>query len=134
MHSAPFVRWLLPACLSLLAACTQTPSNVSLDADAQSKCPLQIQRGQELMLSLRSNPSTGFRWVVKDAASGVLKSLGPEVYSNPEEVGLVGSAGQSTWRYKAEQTGNGHLLMIYHRPWEANVAPASTFDCQVEVK
>lgn len=134
MHSAPFVRWLLPASLSVLAACTQTPSNVSLDDDAQSRCPLALYTGQEVLISLRSNPSTGFRWEVKDAASSVLKSLGPEVYSNPEDVGLVGSAGQSTWRYKAEKTGNGHLLMVYRRPWEADVAPASTFDCQVAVQ
>ncbi|MDP3847402.1 MAG: protease inhibitor I42 family protein [Pseudomonas sp.] len=134
MHSAPFVRWLLPASLSLLAACTQTPSSVSLDEDAQSHCPLTIYRGQELMLSLRSNPSTGFRWEVKDAASGVLKSLGPEVYSNPEDLDLVGSAGQSTWRYKADKPGNGHLLMVYRRPWEADVAPAQNFVCPITVE
>ena len=134
MHSVPFARWLLPASLSLLAACTQTPSSVSLDEEGQSHCPLTMYRGQELMLSLRSNPSTGFRWEVKDAASGVLKSLGPEVYSNPEDLGLVGSAGQSTWRYKADKPGNGHLLMVYRRPWEADVAPAQSFDCPISVE
>ena len=127
-------RWLLPASLALLAACSQAPSTVSLDDDQQSRCPLALYTGQEVLISLRSNPSTGFRWEVKDAASGVLKSLGPEVYSNPEDVGLVGSAGQSTWRYKAEKTGNGHLLMVYRRSWEADVAPTSSFDCQVEVQ
>jgi inhibitor of cysteine peptidase len=134
MPSARFARWLLPAGLTLLTACTQTPRYLTLEADAQKHCPLSMYRGQELMLSLRSNPSTGFRWEVKEAASGVLKSLGPEVYSNPEDSGLVGSAGQSTWRYKAEQAGNGRLLMIYHRPWETDVAPAKTFDCAISVE
>jgi inhibitor of cysteine peptidase len=134
MHSVPFVRWLLPASLSVLAACTQTPSNISLDQAAKDRCPLSMYRGQELLLSLRSNPSTGFRWEVKEAASGVLKSLGPEVYSNPEDAGLVGSAGQSSWRYRAENPGHGHLLLVYRRPWEVGVAPASSFDCQIEVQ
>lgn len=134
MHAAPLMRWMLPAGISLLAACTQTPSTVSLNDDQKNHCPLALHIGQEVLISLRSNPSTGFRWEVKQAASGVLKSLGPELYSNPEEVGLVGSAGQSSWRYKAEKAGSGQLLMVYRRPWEADVAPASTFDCQVEVQ
>jgi inhibitor of cysteine peptidase len=134
MPAAPFARWLLPAGLTLLSACSQTPSHVSLDQEAKNHCPLSLYPGQELTLSLRSNPSTGFRWEVKEAASGVLKSLGPEVYSHPEDAGLVGSAGQSTWRYKALNPGSGRLLMIYQQPWEPNVAPASTFDCQIEVQ
>jgi inhibitor of cysteine peptidase len=134
MHSAPFARWLLAASLTLLTACSQTPSNLSLDADAQSQCPLNMHPGQELLLSLRSNPSTGFRWEVKDAASGVLKSLGPEVYSHPEDAGLVGSAGQSTWRFKAHTAGRGQLLLVYRQPWEPNVAPAQRFDCPITVE
>lgn len=134
MLFAPFARGLLPSSFILLAACTQTPGNLNLEADAQKNCPLTMQLGQEMLISLRSNPSTGFRWEVKDAASGVLKSLGPELYSNPEDRGLVGSAGQSSWRYKAEHPGTGRLLMIYQQPWEPNVAPANTFDCTIRVE
>jgi inhibitor of cysteine peptidase len=134
MLCAPFARWLLPASLTVLAACTQTPGNLNLQADSEKNCPLNMRVGQEMQLSLRSNPSTGFRWVVKDAASSVLKSLGPELYSNPEDRGLVGSAGQSSWRYKAEHPGNGRILMIYQQPWEPNVAPANTFDCAIRVE
>ena len=105
--------------LSLLAACSQTPSTVSLDEARVSRCPLQLARGQTLLINLRSNPTTGFRWQVQDAAPGVLRSLGPEVYSNPEDSGLVGS---------------GRLLLVYRRPWETDVAPAQTFDCQVTVE
>ncbi|MBP8185710.1 MAG: protease inhibitor I42 family protein [Pseudomonas sp.] len=134
MPPIAFARWLLPLSLTLLSACSQTPRNLNLEADTAVHCPLSMQRGQELSLSLRSNPSTGFRWEIKEAANGVLKSLGPEVYSHPEDAGLVGSAGQSTWRFKAEHAGNGRLLMVYQQPWEPNVVPARTFDCQIEVQ
>lgn len=120
--------------LSLLAACSQTPSTVSLDEARVNRCPLQLARGQTLLINLRSNPTSGFRWQVQDAAPGVLRSLGPEVYSNPEDRGLVGSAGQSSWRFAAAQPGSGRLLLVYRRPWEADVAPAQTFDCQVTVE
>lgn len=127
-------RLLLPLGLALLAACAQQPTSLTLHQAQQSNCPLTLRLGQQLILTLPSNPTTGFRWVLRDAAPGVLQSLGPEVYSNPEDAGLVGSAGQSTWRFQARQTGAGHLLLTYQRPWETGVAPAKTFDCSLRVK
>ena len=73
-------------------------------------------------------------WVVEDAASGVLRSLGQEVYTTPEDAGVVGAAGQSTWRYQVYQAGEGRLLMHYRRPWEVEVAPAKTIDCKISVR
>lgn len=128
-------RLLLPAALTLLAACAQQqPSSVSLEEKQLGKCPMQLRSGQTLTIRLPSNPTTGFRWVVADAAPSVLRSLGPEVYTTPEDAGLVGSAGQSTWRYQVQQSGSGRLLMHYQRPWETEVAPAKTLDCQIEVR
>ncbi|QKE62694.1 protease inhibitor I42 family protein [Aquipseudomonas campi] len=127
-------RLLLPATAILLAACTHQPqTSLSVQEKQLGKCPMELSTGQTLVISLPSNPTTGFRWVVADAAPGVLRSLGPEVYTTPEDAGLVGSAGQSTWRYQAQQSGNGRLLMHYQRPWEVDVAPAKTIDCQIAV-
>lgn len=127
-------RSLLPLGLALLAACAQKPTSVSLQQDQQDECPLTLHGGQQLILTLPSNPTTGFRWILRDAAPGALQSLGPEVYSNPEDAGLVGSAGQSTWRFQARQAGAGRLLLTYQRPWETGVAPAHTFDCALRIE
>lgn len=127
-------RLLLTTAALLLAACTHQPqTSVSVQEKQLGKCPMELSMGQTLVITLPSNPTTGFRWVVADAAPGVLRSLGPEVYTTPEDAGLVGSAGQSTWRYQAQLSGNGRLLMHYQRPWEVDVAPAKTIDCQIEV-
>lgn len=125
-------RLLLPLGLALLSACAHQPG--SLAVHQQSQCPLSLRSGQQVILTLPSNPTTGFRWVLRDGASDLLDSLGPEVYSNPEDAGLIGSAGQSTWRFQARQTGAGHLLLTYQRPWETEVAPAKTFDCPLRVQ
>ena len=126
-------RWLLPCCLALLAGCAGKPSSVTLKEGQQSDCPLELNNGQTLMISLPSNPTTGFRWIVVKAAPRVLKSMGPEIYSNPEDAGMVGSGGKSTWRFKAYQAGQDALLMQYQRPWEQGVAPAKTFACEISV-
>lgn len=128
------LRYLLPLCLGLLAACAQQkPASVAVEESAQSDCPLTLDRGQRLVLNLPSNPSSGFRWELNQGAENVLRSLGPEVYTHPEDAGMVGSAGRSTWRFEAYQSGEDELLLQYRRPWEQGVAPAKTFACVISV-
>ena len=117
----------------LLTACAAKPTSVTIQEDQQDNCPLQLDKGQTLMISLPSNPTTGFRWVITKTAASVLTPMGPEVYTNPEDAGMVGSGGKSTWRFKAYQTGQDALLMQYQRPWDQGVAPAKTFACEISV-
>lgn len=128
----PALRLLPLPALALLAACAHQSGSLELSQDRQ--CPLTLNTHQQLILSLPSNPTTGFRWEVRDDAGNVLQSLGPEVYSNPENSNLVGAAGISTWRFTAREPGEGRLLLTYQQPWEPDVPPAQTFDCELRVK
>ena len=131
-----FSLHLLPlAATTLLAACAhQAPGTLELD-DQQRHCdPLELRAGQTFDLRLPSNPTTGFRWLLRDAAPQVLQSLGPEVYSNPEDAGLVGSAGISTWRFQVAKAGEGQLALTYERPWEVGVVPAQRFNCTIKAR
>jgi inhibitor of cysteine peptidase len=126
-------RLLVPLSLALLAACAQQPrQNVTLAK--QNDCPLVLHTGQNLILTLPSNPTTGYRWLVQNPAPGILRSLGPEVYSNPENAGLIGAGGQSVWRFQAQNAGDGHLLLVYQQPWAPEVKPTQVFDCAISVK
>lgn len=128
-------RLMLPLGLALLAACTTSPSKQhTVTLEEQSDCPARLQVGQTLILSLPSNPTTGYRWQVRQTASQVLRSLGPEVYSNPEDAGVVGSAGVSTWRFQAQSAGEDELVLVYQQPWAPEVLPVETFGCKVSVK
>jgi inhibitor of cysteine peptidase len=71
---------------------------------------------------------------MRDTAPQVLKSLGPEVYSNPEDTGLVGSSGISTWRFNVVAAGEGQLSLTYERPWEVGVVPAQRFTCTLKAQ
>jgi len=126
-------RLLVPLIFALLCACAQHPTQ-PVALDAESECPTRLQVGQALTLTLPSNPSTGYRWRVENPASNVLRSLGPEVYSAPEAEDLVGSAGVSTWRYRASSSGDAQLVLVYQQPWAADVAPVQTFDCKIIVR
>jgi len=125
-------RLLVPLSLVLLSACaTQPKQNVTVEK--LSQCPVRLNSGQKLILSLPSNPTTGYRWAIQDSAGGVLKSLGPEVYRNPEDAGIVGAAGVSTWRFQAFAAGTGRLRLTYQQPWAPEVPPVETFDCAIAV-
>jgi len=125
-------RLLVPLSLALLSACaTQPKQNVTVEK--LSQCPVRLNSGQNLILSLPSNPTTGYRWAIQDSAGGVLKSLGPEVYRNPEDAGIVGAAGVSTWRFQAFAAGTGRLRLTYQQPWAPEVPPVETFDCAIAV-
>lgn len=126
-------RLLAVSGLALLTACAQqqVPKHVALAS--QRDCPLRLHSGQTLSLSLPSDPTTGYRWQVKQAGQPVLRSLGPEVYSNPEDAGLVGAAGRSAWRFVAQQAGSGSLSLVYQQPWAPEVVPLRSFDCAVSV-
>ncbi|GFM52013.1 peptidase inhibitor [Pseudomonas cichorii] len=127
-----YARLLAPLSLALLTACAQTPKS-TVSVEAQSDCPLTLKSGQTLILTLPSNPTTGFRWQIQNPAQNVLRSLGPEVYKNSQSTEMVGSGGQSVWRYKATDAGNGQLVMIYQQPWTPEAAPEQTFECAITV-
>ena len=126
----PPVRLIPLLGLSLLTACAQQPAhNVTLED--QSDCPQQLHVGQQLILSLPSNPTTGYRWAIQDSAGGVLRSLGPEVYSTPDDDAVIGAAGHSTWRFQAAASGEATLRLAYQRTWEPE--PIEHFECRLEV-
>ncbi|MCQ6257319.1 protease inhibitor I42 family protein [Pseudomonas sp. Q11] len=125
-------RLLVPFSLALLSACATQPKH-NVTVEKLSQCPVQLTSGQNLILNLPSNPSTGYRWAIQDSAGGVLKALGPEVYRNPEDAGIVGAAGVSTWRFQAFAAGTGRLRLTYQQPWAPEVPPVETFDCAISV-
>ena len=124
-------RLFLPLSLALLAACASAPKQ-NVNVDNQSACPLQLKTGQNLTLTLPSNPTTGYRWAIQDSAGGVLRGLGHEVYSSTES-GVIGGGGQSTWRFQAFAAGQGRLRLTSQQPWEPEAEPAEVFDCAITV-
>ena len=128
----PLARFIPAFSLSLLTACAHTPAN-NVIVETQSDCPLQLHVGQPVTVSLPSNPTTGYRWAIQDSAGGVLRSLSPEVYTSAENGQVLGSGGQSTWRFQAVAAGNGRLRLTYQQPWDPEAEPAHTFDCAITV-
>ena len=102
------------------------------DADSQ----VELEQGQILVITLESNPTTGYRWEQVESQEPILEQMG-EAEFKPYETGeppLVGAGGWEIFRFKTISAGQMTLQLVYHRPWEEGVEPLKTFSIQVVVR
>ena len=98
------------------------PPQAITEADAKHKVVLEV--GQELMLKLESNRSTGYSWSLTESEHPILTRLGKPIYKVNGT--LPGAGGFETWTLRATKTGRETLRFEYRRPWEKKVPPAKT--------
>jgi inhibitor of cysteine peptidase len=103
-------------------------------AASDSGRTVELARGDELVVSLEANPTTGFRWEMADAASSVLVAAGEPSFEPRGATSVVGAGGVETWRFRAERAGQGVLRFVYRRPFEPGVAPAREVRYEIAVR
>ena len=135
------ITLILTALLTVLTlgACSQ-PQSVQVSppeqlpiATSDNGTKVNAFVGQELVITLNGNPSTGYTWETKDLDPTMFLQVGETQFtsSNPT---LVGSGGTQTLTIRTLKTGTATLTLVYHRPWETGVAPADTFSVVLLVK
>ncbi|MEI6403765.1 MAG: protease inhibitor I42 family protein, partial [Actinomycetota bacterium] len=85
------------------------------DVTVTASGPVSVSVGQTLVVSLPSNPSTGYSWTVSGAPdSAVLTQDGDITYtpSNPDVV-MPGSGGSETVRFTATAAGTTTVVLDY---------------------
>jgi len=110
------------------------PEEVNVDEkDADSQ--VEIEQGQILVVTLKSNPTTGYSWEVVETQESILQQMGEAEFKQSDTGGppLVGVGGWEIFRFKAISAGQTSLKLVYHRPWEEGVEPINTFSIEVVV-
>lgn len=105
------------------------------DVTVTTSGPAALKVGQTLVITLASNPSTGYGWTVSGAPdSAVLTQDGDITYAatNPDVV-MPGSGGSETVRFAATAPGTTTIVLDYRRPWETDVPPVETVTIDVTV-
>lgn len=94
---------------------------------------LALDVGQVLVVTLASNPTTGYSWQVAEGLGPVLVQVGEVAYREAPQEGtpLVGAGGTETFRFEAQGAGQTRLVLEYRRPWEETVEPEETFAVDV---
>lgn len=116
----------------LLAACSEAPKRVTAQ-DALE--PITIKRGQQLLVELSSNPTTGYAWAVTEMNTDILERQLSGTFTLGEGgEGSVGVGGTEVLAFLGKETGSTVLRIEYLRPFEAGGLPAQVirFDVAVE--
>jgi len=125
---------IVAGCGLLKSSAPKPPETVTLSA-AQSGASVALASGQELVVHLPSNPTTGYRWAYVEPKDAVLRVDGPSTYEASQSAGnAVGAGGTEIWKLAPRKTGQQQLRFEYRRPWEQDVAPAQVVTYTVTVK
>ena len=126
-------KTLLAALLAALILSAGCASKETILSKADNGKQVSIHPGEELVVTLASNPTTGYTWEASNLDAAVLQQIGDAKFTS-DNTARVGSGGSLTLVFKALEPGATSLVLVYHRPWEANVAPLDTFKVTVTVK
>ncbi len=123
---------ILSAGLLVLASALSSCSSRNIEIGPEDNGSiLTIRKGQTLVISLESNPTTGYSWQpVFDAQH--LEQVGEAEFDPGSD--LVGAGGVETFRFKALEPGTTTLTLNYLRPWEADAPPEEVFELAITVE
>jgi inhibitor of cysteine peptidase len=139
------IKLMLSVMVSILAlsflACgpagKEVPLQVTYDDFVQQKYltrNIGANIGDEVKITLPSNPSTGFRWALDSVSDAtILKQEGDSEYILPES-SAVGAGGQEIWTFKALKRGTSRISLAYSQSWEGGTKGEWTIIIDVSVK
>jgi|SRR6516162_1140637 inhibitor of cysteine peptidase len=92
---------------------------------------IELHVGEEIVIVLRENPTTGFRWHPISSGEPVCTLLD---HSFDSAGSSPGRAGSHSWRFQAVKEGAGKIEFAYRRSWEQDRPPAQSFTLGVHVR
>ena len=115
---------LIVAVLTLYSP-SSVPSEVLL-TETDNGNEIAVKKGQSMVISLDSNPTTGYTWeLVEHPDEHILQQVGELEFAQESE--LIGAGGVETIRFNVVGPGLTAIKLEYHRPWETNVSPEKIF-------
>lgn len=104
---------------------TYTISSTNINASA----------GDEFIVQLESNQTTGFQWGVAGSLDpSVVKKVSSEYVPAANPSGKMGAGGKELWTFKAVKAGTATIAMTYTQPFDKGASPAEAATFTVTVK
>lgn len=93
--------------------------------------PVALKTGEELLIALPSNPTTGYAWTATISNAAVIRGEGSS-YLAPGG-SRMGAGGTQILAFETGTAGSATITVQYRRPWEKNVKAAKTMTFSVSV-
>lgn len=93
-----------------------------------------VRVGQELKIELSSNPTTGYRWQIRNKANLQGLTFVSDNYKQANAApNIVGRGGVQTFIFRGLREGEEKLHLVYVRSWEAGARPADEKQFTVKI-
>ncbi len=84
---------------------------------------IKVKNGDEFVISLESNPTTGYSWQ-ETSDSTMVSLINVDYEEDQAEEGMVGVGGKEFFTYRALQSGETKIEMVYGQHWEGGEVDA----------
>ncbi len=106
----------------------------SVNGTVFTSSPVSVKVGQDFLIALPSNASTGYSWSAKTSGPAfVVEGYAYQLTAAADEKRMVGGGGQQLFILEATKVGAGTVVFLYARPWEKGVKPARTVTFTITV-
>lgn len=127
-------RLLLGFLLTVLVSGFAAAARLDLTEQENGK-DILLDRGDELVVRLASNRTTGYSWGLEMTGNGRLEQQGEALYETlRSDRRLMGAGGVEVWKFRAVRKGGVVLKFNYCRPWEKDVPPVKTVSWPVTIR
>lgn len=92
--------------------------------------PISVKAGQEFLIAVPSNPTTGYSW--RGISNNGNVTIWGSAYEAPGSK-LMGAGGQQIFVLLAKSPGTATVTFSYARPWQKGVKPGRTMTFTVTV-
>jgi inhibitor of cysteine peptidase len=124
--------WVVVVAVVALAAVGCSASGPKVLGEDDDGTEVSVKVGEQLVVELPSNPTTGFSWTVADG--GPLTQVGEAEYATEAAPDVVGAGGTETFTFDAKKAGSGTLTLEYRRPWETGVEAEDVWSATITVE
>ena len=124
----------LVACGGSSGGASASPSpGARVYTETASGTTIRAKVGDRITVTLRENPTTGYKWDMK--AGPGLTLVGDEfVGPSPSPSPLMGAGGTHSWVFRVDKAGTLTLTGLYVRQWEADGKSAADFSLTIEAQ
>ena len=129
---------ILTACVLAIGACNSTPQGVAENAVmvglADSGKLVRLEPGQQLVVQLNSNPTTGYQWRINETIDrAVLLPDATRFSQTSAEKSRSEEVGTQYLRFVAQQPGRTNLSLVYTNPRSGDVPDTPRYKVEVIV-
>jgi inhibitor of cysteine peptidase len=97
---------------------------------SDASAPIRVRPGTNFVITLASNATTGYQWMLADSLSpALLRRVKNEYITDAQPAGsppVAGAGGHERWTFRALAPGQATIRLIYVRPWEKEQAADTT--------